>query len=198
MAKHLVSPPPKPSPKGKKKSKKKATALPRLVQWKMPSRRRFCYIRDFSVSEMAPVLAAVVLFLAASVAPISSLLKLIAYAVTAFVAGFSILRRSFLKAVHGSWPDEDILLLLAAFHPHSPLISLTGSLYPSPFLHGLPFVVCFGLMLVAYVYGVLTRRITSLSSFRHFLGYGYERYGALMVLSMLLSFIFHCSRYVFY
>lgn len=92
----------------------------------------------------------------------------------------------------------DILLLLAAFHPHSPLISLTGSLYPSPFLHGLPFVVCFGLMLVAYVYGVLTRRITSLSSFRHFLGYGYERYGALMVLSMLLSFIFHCSRYVFY
>jgi aminobenzoyl-glutamate transport protein len=92
----------------------------------------------------------------------------------------------------------DVLLLFAAFHPHSPLISLTGSLYPSPFLHGLPFVLCFGLMLVAYVYGVLTRRITSLSAFKSFLSYGYERYGGLMVLSMLLSLIFHCYLYIFY
>ena len=114
MAKHLVSSSPKPSTKAKKKSKKKAKALPRLIQWRAPSRRRFCYIREFSVAEMAPVLAAVVLFLAASFAPISSLLKLIAFAVAAFVAGFSILRRSFLNVLHGTWPDEDSLLLLAS------------------------------------------------------------------------------------
>lgn len=92
----------------------------------------------------------------------------------------------------------DVLLLLAAFHPHSPLISLTGRLNPSPFLHGLPFVLCFGLMFVAYVYGVLTHRITSVSTFRAFLSSGFERYGALMVLSMLLSFIFFCIRYTFF
>jgi aminobenzoyl-glutamate transport protein len=90
----------------------------------------------------------------------------------------------------------DILLLLAAFHSRSPLISLSGRLYPSPFFHGLPFVVCFGLMLVAYVYGVLTHRITNLSSFSDFLSSGFRLYGDWMVLVMLLSFIFHCLRYI--
>ena len=91
----------------------------------------------------------------------------------------------------------DVLLLFAAFHPQSPLVSLTGSLNPSPFLHGLPFILCFGLMLVAYVYGVLTHRISTFSTFKSFLSSGFVRYGALMVLSMLLSFIFHCFCYIF-
>ncbi len=92
----------------------------------------------------------------------------------------------------------DILLLLAAFHPRSPLISLTGSLCPSPFLHGLPFVLCFGLMLVAYVYGALTRQITGLVSLSEFLCAGFHRYGAWMVLLMILSFDVYCLRYVFF
>ena len=61
----------------------------------------------------------------------------------------------------------------------------------------LPFILCFGLMLVAYVYGVLTHRISTFSTFKSFLSSGFVRYGALIVLSMLLSFIFHCFCYIF-
>lgn len=90
----------------------------------------------------------------------------------------------------------DALLLLAALHPRSPLISLTGRLFPSPLLHGLPFVLCFGIILVAFVWGLLTRQLTSLTTYRLFLSEGFRRYGSLMVAAMLVSFICYCVRYV--
>ena len=90
----------------------------------------------------------------------------------------------------------DVLLLLAAFHPRSPLISLTGRLVPSPLLHGLPFILCIGIILVAFVWGLLTRQLTSHTSYRQFLSEGFRRYGSLMVAAMLVSFIWYCIRYV--
>jgi len=90
----------------------------------------------------------------------------------------------------------DVLLLLGAFHPHSPLISLAGRLISSPFLHGLPFILCFGVVLVAYVYGILTRQIIQMTSFRDFICAGFHRYGAWMILSMLVSFIYYCLIYI--
>lgn len=111
MAKHLVS---TSADSKKKRNRKKAKALPKLMKWRAPARRRFCYVRVFSLSEMIPVLAAVVLFVAACLAPINPLLRLIAFIVTAIVAGFSVLQRSFRRVLNREWPDEDLLLLLAS------------------------------------------------------------------------------------
>ncbi|MBQ3991704.1 MAG: hypothetical protein II645_00960 [Bacteroidaceae bacterium] len=90
----------------------------------------------------------------------------------------------------------DTLLLLAAFHPRSPLISLTGSLWPSPLAHGLPFALCLGLILVALLYGVLVRAIRDTSTFARFLCSGYTRYAVWMVLLMICAFIFQCLKFV--
>ena len=71
-------------------------------------------MRAFNRAELLPAGAALVLFLAACLAPVGPLLKLIAFAVTALVAGFSVLRRCFLRAVHLKAPDEDALLIPAS------------------------------------------------------------------------------------
>ena len=90
----------------------------------------------------------------------------------------------------------DCLLLLAMLHPHSPLISLTGSLWPSPFLHGLPFAVCIGLLCVALLYGLLVRRICDLQTFVAFLCAGPVRYAPWMVCVILCSFVWNALRYL--
>ena len=110
MAKHLA-----PSSKKKQKTRQeREKLLPRVLTWKKPEKRVYSYTRIFSVEEMVPVLAAVVLFLAAWLAPVNLLLKWIAYAASAFVAGFSILRRCFLSALRLKMPDEDAFVLLAS------------------------------------------------------------------------------------
>ena len=110
MSKHLAAAP----KKKKKRSAKNAKELPRLFVWKAPERRVFRYLRVLSKEEVMPVLAATVLFLAARIAPLSALFKLIAYAVSAFVAGFSILRRAVEAVLQRRAPDEDCFALLSA------------------------------------------------------------------------------------
>ena len=110
MSKHLAA-----EQKAKKrKSAKNAKRLPKLMEWKAPERRVFRYARAFSKGEIAPVIASVVLLLATWIAPLNPLLKLISYAVTALVAGFSLLRRAIDAIIHRHWPDEDGYALLAA------------------------------------------------------------------------------------
>ena len=110
MAKHFASTP----RKKKRKGVKSAKDLPRLFEWKAPKRRVFHYIRIFSREEFIPVIAALVLFLAAAAAPLNPLIKLISFAVAALVAGFSILRRAAATVMRRQWPDEDSFALLAA------------------------------------------------------------------------------------
>ena len=107
MAKHLEA-------RSKQKVKKHEDILPKLIKLKKPPRRRFHYARAFSMNEMIPILAAVVLFIAACLAPIGPGLKLAAYGITALVAGFSILRQAFEQLLRLRLPDEDCLVLLAA------------------------------------------------------------------------------------
>lgn len=90
----------------------------------------------------------------------------------------------------------DALLLLAMLHPRSPLISLTGSLWPSPFLHGLPFALCIGLQVVALIYGLLVQRVRDVHSFASFLCAGMLRYAPWMVCVALCSFLCSGLRYV--
>lgn len=110
MAKHLAPS----SDKKQRTRQEREKLLPKVLTWKTPEKRVYSYMRVFSVEEMAPVLAAVILFLAAWLAPVSLLLKWIAYAASAFVAGFSILRRCFHSVIRLKMPDEDVLVLLAS------------------------------------------------------------------------------------
>ena len=100
--------------KSKRSASQEAKTPPRLFHWKKPEKRKFRYVRAFNRAELLPAGAALVLFLAACLAPVGPLLKLIAFAVTALVAGFSVLRRCFLRAVHLKAPDEDALLIPAS------------------------------------------------------------------------------------
>ena len=107
MAKHLEA-------RSKHTVKKQTDILPKLIKLKKPPRRRFHYERVFSTREMIPILAAVILFIATCLAPIGHRFKLLAYGITALVAGFSILRHGFERVIRLRLPDEDCLILLAA------------------------------------------------------------------------------------
>lgn len=107
MAKHLEA-------RSKQTVKKQNDILPKLIKLKKPPRRRFHYERAFSTMEMIPILAAVILFITTCLAPIGHRFKLLAYGITALVAGFSILRHAFERILRLRLPDEDCLILLAA------------------------------------------------------------------------------------
>ena len=92
----------------------------------------------------------------------------------------------------------DALLLIAIFHPRSPLVSLTGSLMPSPFLHGLPFALSVGLIICSLVYGLITRRIRHLPSFVAFLCAGMRQFPGELLFVMLLSHLWYAIRFICY
>ena len=71
------------STKSKRSKTQEAKTPPRLFHWKKPEKRKFRYERAFNRAELLPVGAALVLFMAACLAPVGPLLKLIAFAVTA-------------------------------------------------------------------------------------------------------------------
>ncbi len=96
------------------KNARGAQTLPRLVEWKKPERRKFRYERVFSKAEIFPVAAAAVLFAAAQLAPVGPLLKLVALAVSAVVAGFSVLQRCVSHLLRLRLPNEDALLIPAS------------------------------------------------------------------------------------
>lgn len=88
--------------------------LPRLFDWKPLPRRRFHYARGFSRMELAPLLAALLLFAVTLLVPVGAVLKTVAFAAAALVAGFSALRELYHAALERHLPDEDALMLLAS------------------------------------------------------------------------------------
>ncbi len=90
----------------------------------------------------------------------------------------------------------DILLLLALFHPRSPLISLTGRLFPSPFFYGFPFALCIGLLLTSLFYGILARRLTTASALVTFMTTGLQRYPRIIILVMIATALYHTLQYI--
>ncbi len=89
------------------------------------------------------------------------------------------------------------VLLLIALHPHSPLLSVTGELRNSPFIHGLPTVFIWCVIFLSAFYAVQTRRIRNAGDFAGLLTYGIRRFSSVIVIAMLLSFIIHCVSYIF-
>jgi len=89
------------------------------------------------------------------------------------------------------------VLFIFALHPHSPLLSVTGEIKNSPFIHGLPTVLIWCVIFLSVLYAVQIQRIKTIEDFSDMFTYGIKRFSAVIVVTMLLSFIIRCLAYIF-
>lgn len=89
------------------------------------------------------------------------------------------------------------VLLVIAIHPHSPLLSVTGEVRNSPFIHGLPTVFIWCVIFLSILYAIQTQRIKSIDDFADLFTYGIRRFPSYIVIAMLLSFVTRCIAYIF-
>lgn len=90
----------------------KLPELPRLSQFRPRLRRASrTYEREFSLPVMAPVLAAVLLFIAACFLPLMGWPKIMLFALVAAVAAFTPLWRLVRKILRRKLPDESLLVI---------------------------------------------------------------------------------------
>lgn len=83
----------------------------------------------------------------------------------------------------------NMLLILSALIPGSPLLGVTGNLFPSPWSHGLFQSLCIECTIISFVFGIVSGTIHSKRDVLELLTYGISRWPWAILLSMLLSFI---------
>ena len=81
--------------------------------------------------------------------------------------------------------------------PGSPLRAITGGLWPSPLVSGLPVIIALIVQAAAILYAYLNLYFTSAGKFCFMLSWGIRRYAIWIVAAMLLSFIHGTLHYVF-
>lgn len=81
------------------------------------------------------------------------------------------------------------LLLLSAIMPSSPLLGVTGKVFPSPWSHGLFQSLCFECMLVSLVFGLVSGTLSSPRHILELVTYGIARWPWVILLAMLVSFL---------
>ena len=81
-------------------------------------------------------------------------------------------------------------IVLTAIIPSSPLLGVTGTLFPSPWSHGLFPVICLLLMSVSVTYGLVSGTVRTLSDVICIICYGISRWSWVVVAVMTISFIF--------
>lgn len=89
------------------------------------------------------------------------------------------------------------VLLFSALHPHSPLLSVTGEIKSSPFIHGLPTIIIWCVIFLSAIYAVQTQHVKTIEDFSDLFTYGIRRFASVIVIAMLLSFIASCFSYIF-
>ena len=89
------------------------------------------------------------------------------------------------------------LLFVIALHPHSPLLSVTGEIKNSPFIHGLPTVFIWCVIFLSILYAFQTQRIKTIEDFSDLFTYGIRRFSSIIVIAMFLSFVTRCIAYIF-
>ena len=82
-----------------------------------------------------------------------------------------------------------VLLLLSAFLPESPLLGVTGGLFPSPWSHGIVQCVCIGCVVVCATFGLVAGTIHSWRDALQLITYGISRWPWVILLIMLLTFM---------
>ena len=85
----------------------------------------------------------------------------------------------------------NVLLLLSAIVPSSPLLAVTGRLFPSPWSHGLFQILCLECILISIVFGLVAGTIRNRHDAQNLLTYGIARWPWAILLSLLFSLIFN-------
>ncbi len=88
------------------------------------------------------------------------------------------------------------LLIAVAFYSESPLLSVTGALSHSAYLHGAPFAACLALSLASLAFGAVSGSVRSVRHLVEALTYGISRYSGLLLLAFLMTLVLAQCRYV--
>lgn len=88
------------------------------------------------------------------------------------------------------------LLAAAALYSESPLLSVTGTLEHSAYLHGLPFAVSLSLILASVSFGIVAGSVRNTSHLVDVLTYGISRYSKCLLLGFLVTLVLEECRYV--
>lgn len=89
-----------------------------------------------------------------------------------------------------------VIVMLTAV-PHAALLSVTGSLWPSPFSHALIPILSLGIVLCSVLFGLASRNFASLSDAVHALCQGIAKAAPLFLLYVLLMQLIASFRFVF-
>lgn len=82
----------------------------------------------------------------------------------------------------------NVLLLLSALIPTSPLLGATGRLFPSPWCHGLFQSLCIECIVVCFVFGIVSGTLHSKRDILELITYGIVRWPWAILLAMIVSF----------
>lgn len=82
----------------------------------------------------------------------------------------------------------NVLLLLSALIPTSPLLGATGRLFPSPWSHGLFQILCIECIVVCFVFGIVSGTLHSKRDILELITYGIVRWPWAILLAMIVSF----------
>lgn len=90
-----------------------------------------------------------------------------------------------------------VVLLFLTVQPHAVLLSSTGRLWPSPFSRALVPVLSGYVIILAVIYGTVTRRFTTFESFFSTLSYGIRCAAPLFFLYLLAAQLYSSFCFVF-
>lgn len=82
----------------------------------------------------------------------------------------------------------NVLLLLSALIPTSPLLGATGRLFPSPWSHGIFQSLCMECIVVCFVFGIVSGTLHSKRDILELITYGIVRWPWAILLAMIVSF----------
>ena len=82
----------------------------------------------------------------------------------------------------------NVLVLLSALIPTSPLLGATGRLFPSPWSHGLFQSLCIECIVVCFVFGIVSGTLHSKRDILELITYGIVRWPWAILLAMIVSF----------
>lgn len=82
----------------------------------------------------------------------------------------------------------NVLLLLSALIPTSPLLGATGRLFPSPWSHGLFQSLCIECIVICFVFGIVSGTLHSKRDIIELITYGIVRWPWAILLAMIVSF----------
>ena len=90
-----------------------------------------------------------------------------------------------------------VAILLLTIIPHAVLLSVSGSLFPSPFSRSIIPIIAFGITLVSIAFGMISGRMQSLSDILDALSYGIQKFAPMLVLFIFCIQLYMSLRFVF-